>query len=204
MAFIAAEPPSIRPRGNTTSRPSRAGCGVVESPVDLRAIELCSAAGIRTCSLRERPGLDQQHRDVRVLREARGENAAGRPISTLDVVHAEDRSSRSRYRSRVPHVTRWCLASVHGDGDEKRSEGHDGNAVGAAALVEEARFRSACSATSAAVVVQPKRRRRTAHPVRLHDRRVRETGPVTMRARDLERLRAALERAPVLREALGL
>jgi hypothetical protein len=29
-------------------------------------------------------------------------------------------------------------------------------------------------------------------------------GPVTMRARDLERLRAALERAPVLREVLGL
>ncbi len=28
-------------------------------------------------------------------------------------------------------------------------------------------------------------------------------GPVTMRARDLERLRAALERAPVLREALA-
>lgn len=28
-------------------------------------------------------------------------------------------------------------------------------------------------------------------------------GPVTMRARDLERLRAALERAPVLRETLG-
>jgi hypothetical protein len=28
-------------------------------------------------------------------------------------------------------------------------------------------------------------------------------GPVTMRARDLERLRAALDRAPVLREALG-
>jgi hypothetical protein len=29
-------------------------------------------------------------------------------------------------------------------------------------------------------------------------------GPVTMRARDLERLRAALERAPVLQETLGL
>ena len=29
-------------------------------------------------------------------------------------------------------------------------------------------------------------------------------GPVTMRARDLERLRAALERAPVLKAALGL
>jgi hypothetical protein len=29
-------------------------------------------------------------------------------------------------------------------------------------------------------------------------------GPVTMRARDLERLRAALERAPVLGETLGL
>jgi hypothetical protein len=29
-------------------------------------------------------------------------------------------------------------------------------------------------------------------------------GPVTMRARDIERLRAALERAPVLRETLGL
>jgi len=28
-------------------------------------------------------------------------------------------------------------------------------------------------------------------------------GPVTMRARDLERLRAALERAPVLSETLG-
>ncbi|MGH3134785.1 MAG: hypothetical protein ACRDNY_13785 [Gaiellaceae bacterium] len=28
-------------------------------------------------------------------------------------------------------------------------------------------------------------------------------GPVTMRARDLERLRAALERAPVLADALG-
>ena len=29
-------------------------------------------------------------------------------------------------------------------------------------------------------------------------------GPVTMRARDVERLRAALARAPVLRAALGL
>jgi hypothetical protein len=29
-------------------------------------------------------------------------------------------------------------------------------------------------------------------------------GPVTIRARDLERLRAALERAPVLKQALGL
>jgi hypothetical protein len=29
-------------------------------------------------------------------------------------------------------------------------------------------------------------------------------GPVTMRARDLERLRAALERAPVLADALGV
>jgi hypothetical protein len=29
-------------------------------------------------------------------------------------------------------------------------------------------------------------------------------GPVTMRARDLERLRAALERAPVLRGVLGM
>jgi hypothetical protein len=29
-------------------------------------------------------------------------------------------------------------------------------------------------------------------------------GPVTMRARDLERLRAALERAPVLNEVLAL
>ena len=29
-------------------------------------------------------------------------------------------------------------------------------------------------------------------------------GPVTMRARDLERLRAALERAPVLKEVLGM
>ncbi len=29
-------------------------------------------------------------------------------------------------------------------------------------------------------------------------------GPVTMRARDIERLRAALERAPVLEKALGL
>ena len=32
IAFIAAEPPSMRPRGKTTSRPSSAGCGVVTSP----------------------------------------------------------------------------------------------------------------------------------------------------------------------------
>ena len=29
-------------------------------------------------------------------------------------------------------------------------------------------------------------------------------GPVTMRARDIERLRAALDRAPVLKETLGI
>ena len=33
---------------------------------------------------------------------------------------------------------------------------------------------------------------------------VARSGPVTMRARDLEKLRAALERTPVLGEALGL
>ena len=60
------------------------------SPVDLRAVELRERRRDPHVQLaRAWPGLDQQHRDVRVLREARGENAAGRPTADdHDVVHA--------------------------------------------------------------------------------------------------------------------
>jgi len=77
---------------------------------------------------------------------------------------------------------------------------------GAAALVEEARVPQRVGDKRFAVVVQlleapgGERLIRLAYTTDGSARR----GPVTMRARDLERLRAALERAPVLREALGL
>jgi hypothetical protein len=77
---------------------------------------------------------------------------------------------------------------------------------GAAALVEEAVVPQRVGDKRFAVVVQlleaPNGERliRFAYTTDGSARR----GPVTMRARDLERLRAALERAPVLREVLGL
>jgi hypothetical protein len=77
---------------------------------------------------------------------------------------------------------------------------------GAAALVEEATVPQRVGEKRFTVVVQlleaPNGERliRFAYTTDGSARR----GPVTMRARDLERLRAALERAPVLREALGL
>ena len=77
---------------------------------------------------------------------------------------------------------------------------------GAAALVEEARVPQRVGDKRFAVVVQlleapgGERLIRFAYTTDGSARR----GPVTMRARDIERLRAALERAPVLREALGL
>jgi hypothetical protein len=77
---------------------------------------------------------------------------------------------------------------------------------GAAALVEEATVPQRVGDKRFAVVVQlleaanGERLIRFAYTTDGSARR----GPVTMRARDLERLRAALERAPVLREALGL
>jgi hypothetical protein len=77
---------------------------------------------------------------------------------------------------------------------------------GAAALLEEASVPQRVGDRRFAVVVQlleapgGERLIRFAYTTGGSARR----GPVTMRARDLERLRAALERAPVLREALGL
>ncbi len=77
---------------------------------------------------------------------------------------------------------------------------------GAATLVEEASVTQRAGDKRFAVVVQlleaPGRERliRFAYTTDGSARR----GPVTMRARDLERLRAALERAPVLKEALGM
>ena len=177
MAFIAAEPPSIRPRGNTTSRPSSAGCGVPSLPsrppcgrASRRppgsARAACASRGLASISSTETSGFS-------VRREARTQPAVPPPTITTSC-RAEDRSSRSR-RSRVPHVTRWCLASVHGDGDEAL-EGHDGDAVGSRGArrgseevpqrVGGKRF-AWCGFSGAG--------RRTAHPVRLHDRRVRET-----------------------------
>ena len=77
---------------------------------------------------------------------------------------------------------------------------------GAAAVVEEAVVPQRVADKRFAVVVQlleaanGERLIRFAYTTDGSARR----GPVTMRARDLERLRAALERAPVLREVLGL
>ncbi len=77
---------------------------------------------------------------------------------------------------------------------------------GAAALVEEVAVPQRVGDKRFSVVVQLLETRsgerliRYAYTTAGSARR----GPVTMRARDLERLRAALERAPVLREALGL
>jgi hypothetical protein len=77
---------------------------------------------------------------------------------------------------------------------------------GAATLLEEASVPQRAGDKRFAVVVQlleaPSRERliRFAYTTDGSARR----GPVTMRARDLERLRAALERAPVLNEALGI
>ena len=76
---------------------------------------------------------------------------------------------------------------------------------GAASLLEEATFAQRVGDRRFSVVVQlleapgGERLIRFAYRTDGSARR----GPVTMRARDLERLRAALERAPVLREALG-
>ena len=77
---------------------------------------------------------------------------------------------------------------------------------GAAGLLEEATIPQRVGDKRFSVVVQlleapgGERLIRFAYPTDGAARR----GPVTMRARDLERLRAALERAPVLKEALGL
>ena len=77
---------------------------------------------------------------------------------------------------------------------------------GAAALLEEAAIPQRVGEKRFSVVVQlleasgGERLIRFAYTTDGSARR----GPVTIRARDLERLRAALERAPVLREALGI
>ena len=77
---------------------------------------------------------------------------------------------------------------------------------GAAALVEEAALAQRAGDRRFSVIVQlleaPSGERlvRFAYTTDGIARR----GPVTMRARDFERLRAALERAPVLRATLGL
>jgi hypothetical protein len=77
---------------------------------------------------------------------------------------------------------------------------------GAAVLLEEASVPQRVGDKRFAVVVQLLEAPAGEHLIRFAyttDGSARR-GPVTMRARDLERLRAALERAPVLRETLGL
>jgi hypothetical protein len=76
---------------------------------------------------------------------------------------------------------------------------------GAAELLEEVAVPQRAGDRRFAVVVQLLETRSGERLVRFAyttDGSVRR-GPVTMRARDLERLRAALERAPVLWKALG-
>ena len=76
---------------------------------------------------------------------------------------------------------------------------------GAAALVEEASVAQRVGDKKFTVVVQLLETRSGERLIRFAYTTdgVARRGPVTMRARDLERLRAALERAPVLGEALG-
>jgi len=94
-------------------------------------------------------------------------------------------------------VTECRLRSHHGHGDHQRSS--QGG-------LEEASVPQRAGDKRFAVVVQllevpgGERLIRFAYTTDGSARR----GPVTMRARDLERLRAALERAPVLKEALGM
>jgi len=77
---------------------------------------------------------------------------------------------------------------------------------GAAEILEEATVQQRAGDKRFAVVVQLLETRSGERLIRFAyttDGSARR-GPVTMRARDLERLRAALERAPVLGETLGL
>ncbi|MGH7482001.1 MAG: hypothetical protein ACRELV_07585 [Longimicrobiales bacterium] len=77
---------------------------------------------------------------------------------------------------------------------------------GAAEIVEEATVQQRAGDRRFAVVVQLLEARNGERLIRFAyttDGSVRR-GPVTMRARDLEGLRAALERAPVLGEILGM
>jgi hypothetical protein len=77
---------------------------------------------------------------------------------------------------------------------------------GAAALLEEATIPQRVGDRRFTVVVQLLEAPGGERLIRLaySTGGVARRGPVTMRARDLERLRAALERAPVLRATLGL
>jgi len=77
---------------------------------------------------------------------------------------------------------------------------------GVAEIIEEATVQQRAGDKRFAVVVQLLETRSGERLIRFAyttDGSARR-GPVTMRARDLERLRAALERTPVLREILGL
>jgi len=77
---------------------------------------------------------------------------------------------------------------------------------GPARVVEEVSVPQRAGGKRFAVVVQLLETRTGEHLIRFAytTEGSARRGPVTMRARDLERLRAALERAPVLREALGM
>ena len=110
-------------------------------------------------------------------------------------------------RSRVPPVTGNGLASLHGDCDEERIQDVRGrDTLGHRDAPRGSEVPQRVGVKQFSVVVQllettsGERLIRFAYTSDGSARR----GPVTMRARDLERLRAALERAPVLQEALGL
>ena len=110
-------------------------------------------------------------------------------------------------RGRVPRVTRCALRWRNGDHDGETTsqavERRDSLGCGDA---PRGGNRPTARRREALLGRRPAARdtgRRASHPLRVHDRRVCPRGPVTMRARDLERLRAALERAPVLKETLA-
>ena len=77
---------------------------------------------------------------------------------------------------------------------------------GKAALVDEVRVqqRAGDKRFSSLVQLLQGEGRRAARPFRLCDGRRGRRGPVTLRARDLERLRAAIRERPELTEVLGM
>ena len=96
--------------------------------------------------------------------------------------------------------------ATKGRGNGRREAAVAATPWGPARVLEEVVVRQQAGEKRFAVVVQLLETRGGERLVRFAytTEGVARRGPVTMRARDLEKLRAALERAPVLGEALGL
>jgi hypothetical protein len=97
-------------------------------------------------------------------------------------------------------------AETKGRGNGRREGAVAATPWGPSGVVEEVVVRQQAGEKRFAVVVQLLETKGGERLIRFAytTEGVARRGPVTMRARDLEKLRAALERAPALGEALGL